>query len=498
MQKILSASQIKLLDQYTIDHEPISSIQLMERACKAFVEWFVIHVPADHKIGIVCSTGNNGGDGLGIARLLHEWHYSVTVWIVRGEMKESEDFKINRQQLPEKVEVKEIKSPEANSFQHCEIIIDAIFGTGLSRPASGIYKDIIDQVNQSTARIISVDVPSGLQIDHHSEGDCIQADQTITFQLPKLAFLLPENAKAVGEWHVVDIGLNKAFMAEATTDHFLLTKKAIRKILKPRNKFDHKGTYGHALVIAGSYGKIGAAILASRAALRAGAGLVTVHVPKCGYEIIQTSVPEVMVSIDQEQNFLSGIPESELSKTIGVGPGLGVNDKTIKALTSLLKSAKVPLVIDADGLNIIAQQNELHQFIPAGSILTPHPKELERLMGSWSNDFEKLDRLKAFAESIQSIVILKGAHSAIVTPDRKVYFNSTGNPGMATAGSGDVLTGILTGLLAQGYDSLQASMLGVYLHGLAGDLAVREGDMRSLVASDLIDYLPAAFRAIQR
>ncbi len=499
MFKILNSTQIRQLDQYTIDHEPISSIQLMERACKAFVEWFVVEVPTDKKIGIVCGTGNNGGDGLGIARMLNDWNYNVTVWIVRGEAKETDDFKTNFNLLIGKLEMVDISAAtDQNLFGKCDVLIDAIFGTGLSRPVEGIYKQVIQCINKTDAEIISVDVPSGLLIDQPSTGEIVRADQVVTFQLPKLAFLLPENFPWLGAWHTVDIGLNKKFIEEAVTSYFLLTKKDIKKVLRPRKRFDHKGTYGHALIVAGSFGKMGAAILAARAALRSGVGLLTIHSPKCGYSILQTSVPEAMISVDQHELMLSQVAESELTKTIGIGPGIGQHAVSVEALSHLLEKVRNPIVLDADALNILAANKALMKSIPKGSILTPHPKELERLIGSWKNDFEKLDLLKQFASSIQSIVVLKGAYSAITTPDQKIYFNPTGNPGMATGGSGDVLTGILTGLLAQGYDSLEAAMLGVYLHGLAGDLAARDLDINAMIASDIIDHLPSAFRFISR
>ncbi len=498
MLKILSADQIKKLDQFTIEHEPIASIDLMERACRAFTDWFVLHFKPLKKIGIVCGTGNNGGDGLGIARMLKEIGYPVKVWVVRGEVKDSEDYKINFQKLGSKIPVFDIVTDQDKSlFKGCDILIDAIFGSGLSRPAQGIYAQAIECINATDATRIAVDIPSGLMADSHSSGAIVKADHTITFQLPKLCFLLPENSAYVGDWYSVDIGLSKAFLSEVTADKFYLDQKCLKKILKPRTKFSHKGTFGHGLLIAGSKGKMGAAVLAGKAALRSGLGLLTMRVPAGGNIIMQTSVSETMTSIDENEDHLTDLPGELFYETIGVGPGIGQHADTIKMVRKLFENYHRPIILDADALNILATNRELLHVIPVNSILTPHPKEFSRLAGEWKNDFERLDLLKKFSASIKSVIVLKGAHTTVALPDGTLYFNSTGNPGMATGGSGDVLTGILTGILAQGYSSAEAAILGVYLHGLAGDIAARELGMNSLIASDLIAYLPQAFKALQ-
>jgi NAD(P)H-hydrate epimerase len=493
MIKILSAQQIRALDAYTIQHEPISSIDLMERACRAFVSWFTERFDETQKVSIVCGTGNNGGDGLGIARLLKMWGYPVNVLLIRGGT-ETEGFKTNLERLKGKVEVTEVASTNSDLFSGYDIVIDAIFGSGLSRPAERIQAAIIQQMNQADVIRIAVDIPSGLQADKVSQGEVFKADFTISFQLPKLAFFLPANHAFVGEWCLVDIGLSKAFIKEISSSHFYVTSKYIRRILKPRSKFDHKGTYGHALLIAGSYGRIGAAVLSGRALLRAGVGLLTLHIPQCGYSVVQTSLIEAMVDVDAHEHFLTMIPSPDKYTTVGVGPGLGQDSLTIKAFGKLLEDFRKPMVIDADGLNILSVNRELLRIVSPGSILTPHPKEFERLVGKWSDDFDRLEKQKALAKQLKSVVVLKGAYTSIASPDGMVYFNSTGNPGMATGGTGDVLTGILTSLLAQGYSSIDAAVAGVYLHGLAGDLAAREKGMVSLIASDVIDFLPAAFK----
>lgn len=495
MLKILTSKQIKELDAFTIEHEPVKSIDLMERACEAFVEWFMKEFASPRKIGIICGTGNNGGDGLAISRLLSEVNYPVKVWIVRGSAPTTEDFKINFERIKGKLDLYDIVSTsDQGLFSDRDILIDAIFGSGLSRPMEGIYEQAINCINRSRAIKIAIDLPSGLMSDKTSTGKIVKADYTISFQLPKLAFLLPENYCYVGDWKIVDIRLSKVFLKEADTSYYYLTKSSIRQKINKREKFDHKGTYGHAFMIAGSFGKMGACILSARACLRAGVGLLTVHVPKSGYTIIQTSVPEAMASAYQE-DFFSGELEVSDYAAIGVGPGLGQSIDTGKAVLKLMEKGK-PLVIDADALNLLATNREWVKRIPSDSILTPHPKEFERLVGAWQNDFERLEKQKQLSREIKAVVILKGAHSSIATPDGKVYFNSTGNPGMATGGSGDVLTGILTALLAQGYSAVDAAIIGVYLHGLSGDMAAREKGQHSLIASDLIDFLPAAFKSV--
>ncbi|MBS1682042.1 MAG: NAD(P)H-hydrate dehydratase [Bacteroidetes bacterium] len=497
MLKILSSKQIRELDQFTIEHEPVAPIDLMERACLAFVQWFVQQVRQEKKIGVVCGTGNNGGDGLGIARLLTERGYSVKVWIVRGEMSETENFRTNLKQLNGKIERFEISKPtDRGLFNGCHVLVDAVLGSGLSRKAEGIYAQVISCINQTDALRIAIDIPSGLFADIKSEGEIVRAHQTVSFQLPKLSFLFPENHPYVGQWQVVDIGLSQKFIGETCVHNFFVTSESIRKIIRSREKFSHKGNYGHALLISGSHGKMGACALAAKASLRAGVGLLTVLVPKCGYTIVQTAVPEAMALVDVSENYFTAVPEDLVYTSIGIGPGLGTTSETINAFSKVLRQYNKPMVIDADALNLLSLNKELIHHIPQNSILTPHPKEFERLAGSWPDDFARLELLRNFAVNIKSVVVLKGANTSIALPDGKIYFNSTGNPGMATGGSGDVLTGILTGLLAQGYSSAEAALLGVYLHGLAGDLAALDKGMESLISGDLIDYLPAAFRKL--
>jgi NAD(P)H-hydrate epimerase len=329
--------------------------------------------------------------------------------------------------------------------------------------------------------------------DKPSMGEIIQAHHTVTFQLPKLSFLLPGNGSAVGSWHGVDIGLNREFIEQSKSTYFLIEKNDIKGMLRIRSKFNHKGNFGHALLIAGSFGKMGAAILAARAALRSGLGLLTVHVPTCGYEIMQTSVPEAMTSVDSSATLFSTVPTIEKFNCIGVGPGIGQDKQTVNALATLITQVEKPMVIDADALNILATNKELIPAIPKKSILTPHPKEFERLVGSWAHDVERIEKQIDFSCKTNTIVILKGAHTSVCTPEGMVYFNNTGNPGMATGGSGDVLTGLITSLLAQGCTPEESALLGVWIHGTAGDCASKIVGETGLIATDIINSLPEAF-----
>lgn len=498
--KILSAEQVRKLDAYTIEHEPIPSINLMERASQTFVQWFTELFPdEDQPVLIFCGVGNNGGDGLATARMLHHRFYDVRVYRCKISSSVSDDFQTNFDRLPtyKSVPVHEIeKGDPLPEIPENAILIDAIFGSGLNRPVTGYWAEVLQHLNQQPNPRVAIDVPSGLFADEHTSGVSFQADYTLTFEMPKLAFLFPENQDRAGDWTVRGIGLHPDFVERAETPFFLLDEPMIRRLLRPRKKYDHKGTFGHARLIMGSYGKVGAAILAARACLRSGAGLVSIHAPKCAYEILQISVPEAMVSVDRHQFFLSEIPDLTGFDAIGVGCGLDQKKTTREALRLLLEKAETPLVLDADALNIIAAEPALLERIPKGSILTPHPKEFERLFGKAEHDFARNELQRAKARELEIVLIVKGANTCIADARGDCYFNATGNPGMATGGSGDVLTGIITGLLAQGYNSLEAAQLGVYVHGLAGDLAAEALEHESLIASDIIERLGRAFRQL--
>ncbi len=497
--KIYNTSQIKEWDQYTIAQEPISSIDLMERAAKKCVQWILSQKWSSKQFLIFCGKGNNGGDGLAIARLLTENGHKVSVYILEFGRLGSDDFQINLQRLHElPVEINFIQSAQMFPDIRDEyIVIDALFGSGLNKPLEGLSAQLVQHINNSKATVISIDVPSGLYIDQSSLGNkIIKADITLTFQIQKLAFLLAENKSFTGNVQVLDIGLHTGF--DAQTDLQLLELTQIKNIYRPRQEFAHKGTYGHSLIIGGSYGKIGAVVLSARACLRAGAGLVTVYLPQCGYNILQTTVPEAMTMTGHGHDFIYDLPENlEKFSAIGIGPGLGTKEETIKTVVNLVKQHKKPIVVDADALNCLSLDPKTLPDLAPHSILTPHPKEFERLFGKTDNDVERVQLALQKAKELNIILILKGHHSFIAMPTGQSYFNNTGNAGMATGGTGDVLTGMLTSLLGQGYAPSEAALLGVYLHGLAGDIAAENNSMEALIAGDLISYFGSAFQRLQ-
>jgi len=493
--KILSAKQIRETDVYTIRHEPIASIDLMERASEAFVGWFTDRFDTDQTVAIICGTGNNGGDGLAITRLLFDKGYQVSPYVMGTSG--SDDFQINYDRLLREMEIRQYRSNEHLEFNY-DIIIDGLFGSGLTRSPSGLYGEIIKRINHSRATRIAIDIASGLYCDQSSNGNTIvKADFTVSFQVAKLALILPENDKYTGLFDIVDIGLDKDYLKREVTPHHLVTHKFVKPLIQRRHKHSHKGNFGKGGIVAGSFGKMGAAVLASRAYMRAGGGLLTAFAPECGYKILQSTIPEAMIE-ESGNRILTQLPENLLSlDAIGIGPGLGTAHETYQAFEKLLKSSTKPMVIDADALNLISRHGDLMGLIPNHSILTPHPKEFERLFGVSDNDFVRLNQLIAASARLNSYIILKGAYTATATPEGNVYFNSSGNPGLATAGSGDVLTGIITSLLSQGQTPFHAAILGVYLHGLAGDLAKDELGEQGMIASDIIEFLPYAFRFIQ-
>ena len=490
--KILSASQIRDLDAYTIQNEPISSLDLMERAARAFVCWLCARYDNRQKIVIFCGKGNNGGDGLAMARLLSGKGYQVRVYVVHYTQKSTDDFQANLDRLGNFLAIHDIRhTDDIPALPPDDLLVDALLGSGLSRPASGLLEKVIQSLNDSLAEVVSVDIASGLYMDKvNKETDpIVKPDHTVSFQLPKLAFMIPHNGAFVGHWHVVDIGLSDTFVEKSDTPYHFTDAKTANHLIRAREKFSHKGTFGHALLLAGSYGKMGAAQLSGAACLRSGVGLLTVHVARCGYTIMQIALPEAMVSVDIHENIITTLPQLDSYSAIGVGPGLGREPQTLKALDELIDKAKVPMIWDADALNLLSENPNLLKKLPEGTLITPHPKEFERLAGKSSDDYERLERGRRFAQEHRLVVCLKGAHTAVIFPDGSVHFNATGNAGMATGGSGDVLTGILTSLLAQKYPPQDAARLGVYQHGVAGDRAAQLRTKVSMIASDIVENL---------
>jgi hydroxyethylthiazole kinase-like uncharacterized protein yjeF len=493
--KILTAAQIHELDLYTQEVEHITSLTLMERAAEAFVAWFTKYTSLQKEVWVFCGRGNNGGDGLAIARLLINRGYRVKPFIVKsGPL--TDDCAENLKRLEQQTGVTAIKAIEdILKIPSGILIIDALLGSGLNREVTGVYAAIIDRINASENMVYAVDVPSGLYSDYPAKhASIITADHTITFQMPKLMLFLADHEAYTGAWHIVDIGLKMEGTADLLSEYNYTDASVIRSMIRKRPVFSNKGTFGKVLLIAGSKGMMGAATLAAKAVMRSGAGLVCVHIPESGIDILQTTIPEAILSTDSNKDVVTELPDIAGYSAVGIGVGLGEHAYTADVLEDLLLKSAQPLIIDASALNILAAHPQWVAHIPPNSILTPHPRELERLAGmKFQNSWERLHKAVELAKKMQVIIVLKGAYTAVVLPTGAVHFNSTGNSGLATAGSGDVLTGIITSLLAQGYNPEEAAKIGVFAHGYAGDSAALIRSKAAMIASDIIDYLHTFF-----
>jgi len=494
--KIFTADQIREWDQYTIENEPISSIELMERAATVFTDWLFDQIPQDQNITLVCGPGNNGGDGLVVARNLHQMKFTVNV-ICCEIASRSEDNDHQFQKLPKDLPVLHLRENDPlPDVTPDEIIVDAIFGSGLNRPVSGYWGELIHALN-SCQNIYAIDIPSGIFSEPRAIEAAIKAKKTLTFQAPKLSFLFPEFGAYIGDWTAQSIGLHPDYAAKTKAPHTLLESATLNALLQERNRFSHKGNFGRGLLLAGSRGMYGASILSARAALRSGLGLLTVQTTEEGLPILQSQVPEALVRVDPSPTHLSQLPKKHDNfDGIAIGPGLGQTMETHFLVKDTLNKAGASLIIDADALNILANHPDLWPALPSGSILTPHPGEFDRLFGNHRSQYERVKTAITQAKKWNCILILKGAYTHIVGPDGHSYFNSTGNPGLASGGSGDVLTGILLGLRAQGYSPLHTALIGVFIHGLAADLALQKSAYESLIASDIIAHLGQAFRQL--
>ena len=502
--KIFTGAQIHELDKYTIEHEPIKSIDLMERAAKAIVRAINDTWSTAVPVVVFAGPGNNGGDALAVARMLAEQKYQVSVYLFNINGKLSADCMANKQRVMACRAVKsftEVTSEfDPPVLETGTLVVDGLFGSGLNKPLAGGFASLVKYINQSPATVVSIDLPSGLMAEDNTfnvRANIIRADVTLTLQQKKLSFLFAENQALIGKLRVLDIRLSKEGMERISSHYNILEECDLCPRLLHRGEYAHKGDMGNALVIAGSYGMAGAAVLAARACLRSGAGKVTVCTPRRNNDIMQISVPEAVMCLDKEETHFSEAIDTTDFDAVGIGPGLGVKEASAIALITQIRRTKVPVVIDADGLNILASHRAWLQQLPKGIIMTPHPKEFERLAGNhFSDSYERLSNARDMAEHLQAYIILKGHYSALCMPDGNIIFNPTGNAGMATAGSGDVLAGMITGLLARGYKQADACMLGMYLHGMAGDLAAKELGEESVVASDIIRYLPQAFKRL--
>jgi len=500
MKKILSTSALKQLDQATIHNQEISSWELMERAAFAAFQAIIHDYPdiLQAEVSILCGKGNNGGDGLAMARMMHGVGIKVQVFLLES-VDYSADNQENQNLLDEFQKVTLNEHLVLNTFTY---LIDCLFGFGLKKGLDHSWKYIIQQINDFEGTVLSIDMPSGLPVDFPMEEDpiVVEADWVYSFELPKLSFFMPQNGRFVPDFTLIPIQSDQASLEDLSSNYYYLEKEDIRKLLKNRSKFSHKGIYGHACIIGGSLGKIGAVILASRAALRTGCGLVSNLTPTCGHQILQISHPESMVIMDSGEENLRDFQLPQSYQAIAVGIGMGTSEETERGLGLFLQSLDKDqaLVLDADALNLLALNPHWLGHLPENSILSPHPKELKRLIGEWDSDEDKLMKAVDFAIAHKVVLLIKGANTAVINSEGTVYFNSSGNPGMATGGTGDVLTGILAGLRAQGYTALEAALIGVYAHGLAGDLASAELSEEGMIAGDLINYLPKVWNMIRQ
>ena len=500
--KILTCTQQKEADAYTIANNNILSINLMEKAASLIANEICKRWDQSHRIVVFAGAGNNGGDAVAVARMLFTKNYNVEVYLFNIKGTISEDCMTNIKRLQECgfTAYHEI-SNSFDPFQLFEedVVIDGLFGSGLNKPLSGGFASVVQYINASSAQVVSIDIPSGLMGEDNSNNsrqNIIHADLTLSIQLPKLSFLFPENEDIVGEWKLLDIGISPEFIRQADTPYIITEAQDVSQLIKPRKRFAYKNNFGHALLIAGSNGMAGASVLAARACLRSGTGLLTVHVPVCNHDILQTAVPEAIVQNDVHELYFAEPVDLDNYQAIAIGPGIGQEEETALATLDQLADCYIPAVLDADAINILSSHRNYLNRLPKGSILTPHIGELERIIGKCNNSFERLTKAKELAAYLQCYMVVKGAYTVIITPQGKFYFNPTGNPGMATGGSGDVLTGIILALLAQGYQPENAARLGVYVHGLAGDIACRRMGEISLTASDIIDALPEAWKVL--
>ena len=500
--KILTCTQQKEADAYTIANNNILSINLMEKAASLIADEISKRWDRSHRIVVFAGAGNNGGDALAVARLLFSKSYPVEIYLFNIKGTISEDCMTNIQRLQQCgfTDYHEISNAfEPPKLTAEDVIVDGLFGSGLNKPLSGGFASVVKYINASNAQVVSIDLPSGLMGEDNSNNlrtNIIRADLTLSIQLPKLAFLFPENEDIVGEWKTLDIGISQEFIAQADTPYIITEASEMSQLIKPRKRFAFKNNFGHALLIAGSSGMAGASILAARACLRSGVGLLTIHTPVCNHDILQTAVPEAMVQNDVHELYFAEPVDLDNYQAIAIGPGIGQEEETALATFDQLADCYIPAVLDADAINILSSHRNYLNRLPRRSILTPHIGELERLIGRCNDSFDRLTKAKELAAYLQCYIVLKGAYSTVITPEGKFYFNPTGNPGMATGGSGDVLTGIILALLAQGHSQENAARLGTFVHGLAGDIACRRTGEISLTASDIIAALPEAWKEL--
>lgn len=498
--KIFQSIDLRKLDTATCQKEGITPVELMERAANAITDAITSKWDDKVPVKVFAGPGNNGGDALAVSRMLALKGYSVEVYLFNTMGKLSEECLINKNRLQdiENIRFTEVSVKfDAPELHEEDLVIDGLFGSGLNKPLNGGFAAVVKYLNAAPATVVSIDVPSGLMCEDNTyniKNHIVHADFTFSLQLPKLAFLFAENQPFTGEWELLDIGISPEAIENTETDYEILEENALRRILKPRGRFAHKGNFGHALLIAGSYGMAGSSVLSARACLRSGVGLLTVHAPSCNNTILQTATPEAMVQHDLHENYIITPVETDSFQAVAIGPGTGQEEETAEALISQIKLCRVPLILDADALNILSDNRSQLNLLPKGTILTPHPKEFDRLAGKCKDSAERLAKARELAGNLKIYIVLKGAWTTVVSPEGKCWFNPTGNPGMATAGSGDVLTGVILALRAQGYNAEDACKLGVFFHGKAGDLAAASSGETGLTAGDIVSRLPQAWK----
>lgn len=498
--KILSAQQLHELDLFATQQEGVTSAQLMERAAAAVEAEIARRWNGETPVVVFAGPGNNGGDALAVARMLHEEGYDVTTYLINPAGKLSPDCRQNRDLLQECDGARLIEVTSQFEPPHLTprtLVVDGLFGTGLKRSLSGGFASLVKFINASPAQVVSIDMPSGLMCEDNTlnvRSHIICAALTLTFHRPKLAMFMADCQTYIGELKVLDIGLSEEKTAAMDTPYVLSEEAELCGMLRPRSPFGHKGTFGHAMLMAGSYGMAGAAVLAARACLRSGVGKITIHTPTANNDILQMAVPEAVLSHDKHAERVTTPVDTTPFDSLAIGPGIGTHAETALAFIEQVRHTHIPLLIDADGLNILGGHKGWIQQVPQDCILTPHPAEFRRIGNQGADSFGMLSEAVRMAAEHKFYILLKGHYTAVCTPEGRVYFNPTGNSGMATAGSGDVLTGIILALLAGKYPALDACRMGVYLHGLAGDLAANELGEESVVASDIIAYLPKAFK----
>jgi len=497
MLKVFSSKQLKFLDQKTIEKQRITSLKLMKKACDAFLKWFEPRFSKSDRIKIFCGSGNNGGDALCISRMLLERNYKVKVFFFQAKKTPTKECLFHLEELKKKkILIYDINNISIKNINDSDVIIDGIFGYGLSRKLNEPLIKLINHINSLSAIKISIDMPSGIPTEKVIDSVFIHSDFTITFQTPKLSFYFQEYLSFIGEIVILNLGLDKELIKKLDPIAYLIEQSDIKVKLFDRKLNSHKGTFGHGLIIAGGKGKMGACIMACKAALKSGIGLLTSYVPGVGENIIQTSVPEAMLITDKSNIKITSFPKLDSYKVIGIGPGIGISKKTQDAIIEFFQTVSIPIVVDADAINILSKNKRMLNYLPKNSILTPHPKEFERLAGKYKDSFERISLQKDLSKKYQINILVKGAFTTMSDIQGNLFINTTGNPGMATGGSGDVLTGIITGLMGRGYKPFIAMLIGVYIHGMSGDLAKKDLGEESLIATDLIHNLPKAFKKL--